>query len=106
MANPAIDKHNALYSALMGQAARYRTSVTLTGPVAEGDPGHTEIHNEIGRAMLKLRDVANGYAVTPPVVINLPDVAHVGDTGHVADHALFDTALAVLVAVRLPWETP
>lgn len=100
----AVSKHNDLRAALIAQAARYRTGVDLSGPFTEGDPGHTEVHNEVGRAMLKLRDVANGYGVTPPVVINLPDVAKVGDTGHVADHALFDTALAVLQGVTLPWE--
>jgi hypothetical protein len=100
-----VSKHNALRSALETQAARFRTSVTLAGPFEEGDPGHTEAHNEIGRAFLKLRDVANGYGVTPPVVINLPDVAHVGDMGHVTDHALFDTALTVIEGVVLPWET-
>jgi hypothetical protein len=100
----AVSKHNDLRAALMAQAARYRTSVTLSGPFSEGDPAHTEVHNEIGRAFLHLRDVANGYGVTPPCVITLPDVAHVGDTGHITDHATFDTALTVIQAVELPWE--
>jgi hypothetical protein len=97
--------HNTLRAALETQAARFRTSVELSGPFSEGDPGHTEAHNEIGRAFLKLRDVANGYGVTPPVVLTLPDVAHVGDMGHISDHALFATALTVIQSVTLPWET-
>jgi hypothetical protein len=100
----AVSAHNDLRAALVNEAARYRTSVYLSGPFTEGDPGHTESHNEIGRAMLRLRDVANGYGVTPTVAITLPDVANVGDTGHLDDHDLFDTALAVLQAVELPWE--
>lgn len=104
MADPAVDVHNDLHSRITYQAARYRTSVSITGPFAEGDPAHVDAHNKVCIALIRLRDVANGYDVDPVVTISLPDVAAVGDTGHIADHALIEAALDVIEGVTLPWE--
>lgn len=104
MPDPAVDVHNDLYARLLAVASRFHTTVDIPGPFAAGDPAGVEAHNANGRAMLKLRDVANAYDVDPVVVISLPDVAHVGDTGHIADHVLHEDALQVLEAVVMPWE--
>jgi hypothetical protein len=98
------DTHNALYYALLTLGGRYHVTVDIGGPFDVNSPAHTEEHNRIGRAMLALRDAANAAPVTPAVVLTLPDVALVGDTGHVTDHATLATALTVLQAVVLPWE--
>lgn len=104
MADPAVDVHNDLYSRILYQAARYRTSVSITGPFVAGDAAHVDAHNKVCIALIRLRDVANGYDVDPEVVLTLPDVAAVGDTGHITDHALIEAALTVIEGVELPWE--
>ncbi len=104
MADPAVDVHNDLYARILYQGARYRTTVTLTGPFAEGDPAHVDAHNKVCIALIRLRDAGNSAGTDPEIVITLPDVAAVGDTGHITDHALIESALQVIEAAVLPWE--
>jgi hypothetical protein len=100
----AVSAHNDLYERLIVLSTRYRTTVDIGGPFREGDPAGVEEHNRANIAMIALRDAANALPVDPVVVITLPDEAFPGDSGHVADHALMETALSVLEAVVLPWE--
>lgn len=56
-----------------------------------GDPNHLGVHNDL---VASVRTAAQRAGVT----VTLPDEAHLGDTGHVADHNLLAAALAEIAA--------
>lgn len=106
MPDPSVDVHNDLRARTLTQAGRYMTTVNIGGPFVENAPDHVNEHNKLCIALIHLMNVGNDHGAEPYIAISLPDEAHVGDTGHVSDHALIETALQVIEAAVLPWETP
>ena len=95
-------RHNALIADIQSEATRLGTTVTLSGPYLPGGAAHVNAHKEACIALIELRDYANNVlGVTPAVTITLPPERFVGDSDHVDDHALIDSALAVIQAITI-----
>lgn len=98
-----LSDHNDLADALLAEAARFRTTIDIGSDFELGDPAHVVEHNRLCIAMIHLDEVAQETYDLDPIGLTLPDAAAVGDTGHIADHALLEDALALIQAVELPW---
>ncbi len=87
-----IAAHNVLREHVLAEAARFGlTPPTLAGPFTGGEPDHIGAHNALVSA---IQDVATAGGIT----VTLPDLAKLGDSGHVADHDAMRAALAVIQA--------
>lgn len=89
-----IKAHNDLRAAVLTEAARFGVTLPhLAGPFVGNEPDHIGVHNTIAHAIRAIA-TAGGIDIDADFAAigeSFPDVAHLGDPGHPADHnALVD----------------
>ena len=98
-----VTDHNDLRTRLLSEASRHYTSVDIGGAHTIGDAAHVNEHTQLCIGLIKLAAVeVDTFSLADPG-LTLPDVANVGDTGHITDHALIEAALVIIEGVTLPW---
>lgn len=91
-----VTDHNTLWDRAEALCVAWGVDVTRPGPFAIDDPSHiARGHNDLVTALTAVASAAD-TAVTLPT-----DDIGLGDSGHVTDHNLFETALDTLDAVPI-----